>query len=159
MITTNEHSLIRIVSFRPGMNIILSNKNKNDFLRAAYVYIADYFEESLKKLTAGNPRMDTAFRRMDESRFMAAIYINGSGVCRCKIWFGGSNSFSGGIAYSTGYSFSNSSLSDSLVADVDNGRLCLKSLADSEQENMLTIKGSAEYFWEKFIKPLKNNSN
>lgn len=154
-----EQYLISSMGFRPGVSVFFSKKNKNDFLRAAYIYIADYFNESLKKLEKEIPRIETAFRPVDESHFMASVYRNGIAVSSCKIRFGGCNGLTGRIAYLTDYPFPEDCQSDILTVGEENGRLFLRSLPDIEKENRLTIKLSAEYLWKKFTVTLKNNLN
>ena len=158
MISKEQHTFSS-ASLRPEMNIMFSTKNKRHFTRAAYVYIENYFNESLKKLGRENPWADTVFHAIDENHFMAALYINGTKMSRCKIWFGGGNAFQDGIAYSSGYSFSDSCLGDSLTVGEENGRFYLKSIHESENDKKLTIKLGAEYFWKKFIGTVTNNSN
>lgn len=156
---TKEQFLISSAGFRPGASILFSKKNKNDFIRAAYIFIADYFNESLKKLNMQFPQAETVLRPVDETRFMAAVYMNGVALCSCKIWFGGSDGHSGRIAYSGSNALPNGCLGEFLSVVEENGRLFLKALPDFENDNKLTIKLSAEYLWNKFTLTLKNNSN
>lgn len=150
-----DQYLISSAGFRPGMSIIFSKKNKNDFIRAAYIYAADYFNDSLRKLHLEFPQIETAFCSLDESHFMASVYLNGTAVVSCRIWFGGNNR----ITFLTECSVPEGSHCDFLAAEEEKGRLFLKSLPDIEKENKLTIKLSAEYLWKKFTFPLKNISN
>lgn len=152
---TKEQYLISSTGFRPGAGILLSKKVKTDFIRAAYIYMADYFNESLKKLQLEFPQIKTAFSPLDESHFMASVSLNGTTVSSCRIWFGGNNR----IAFLTNSSGADGSHSDFLSVEEENGRMFLKSLPDIEKENKLTIKLSAEYLWKKFTLALKNISN
>lgn len=153
-----EQYLISSRGLRAGMDISFHRKNKVNFLRAAYIYIADYFNESLKKLNIEIPLAETVLRPIDENRFIAAVYMNGVIVSSCRIWFGGSDGRTGRISYSDNNTFPDGCISDFLCVEEENGRLFLRPLSGS-QMNKLTIKVSAEYLWNKFIASLKHNSN
>ncbi|HEX2869421.1 MAG TPA: hypothetical protein VHO03_20425 [Ignavibacteriales bacterium] len=153
-----EQYLISSGGLRTGMEISFHRKNKVNFLRAAYIYIADYFNESIKKLNQEIPLAETVLRPVDESCFMAAVYMNGIIAGSCTIRFGGSGGLSGRISYSDSVTFPEGCISGFLYVEEENGRLFLRPLSGSGM-NKLTIKLSAEYFWNKFIASLKHNSN
>lgn len=150
-----EQYLISSAGLRPGMSILFSKKNKKDFIRAAYIYAADYFNESLRKLHLEFPQIETAFCSLDESHFMASVHVNGNVVNSCRIWFGANDR----ITFLTECSVPGGFHCDFLAVEEENGRLFLKSLPDIEKKNKLTIKLSAEYLWKKFAFQLKNISN
>jgi hypothetical protein len=138
-----------------------TDRDKDKFLSDAFEYMANFFEGSLAELEARNPEVETDFRRIDKNHFTATVYIAGSERSRCKIWFGGRNSFPSGIAYSYGSSSVNdNSFNESLSAEDDGYTLYLKALGMPMQQQLrqndkMSFEGAAEYFWGMFIQPLQ----
>ncbi len=136
-----------------------SDREKDKFLSDAFEYISNYFEGSLKELEKRNPEVESDFRRIDANHFTSAIYIGGKVANRCKIWFGGRQSFPGGIAYSRGHFMVDNSYNESLNVEDDGYMMFLRPIGmtfyRSEQKERLTLEGAAEYFWEIFIEPLQ----
>ena len=79
-----------------------TEKDKDDFLHEAFEYLARFFENYLDELSHRNLDIEGRFRRIDSDRFTAAAYRNGHAVACCTVWFGGRQSFAGGIAYILG---------------------------------------------------------
>ncbi|MBW1741561.1 MAG: TIR domain-containing protein [Deltaproteobacteria bacterium] len=132
---------------------------KDRFLSEAFEYIAKFFEGSLSELKARNTEVDTDFRRVDANHFAAAIYVNGIVANRCRIWLGGRDLFSPGIAYSVGDSGDDNSFNESLSVEDDGHSLFLRPLGMAsrmhDREEQMTYEGGAEYFWGMFIEPLQ----
>ena len=129
---------------------------KEKFKDEAFEYVANYFENSLNELKNRNTQIDFNFKRIDANHFSATIFFNGSQVNACSIGFS-DNRFFRGIAYSEGRSFSNG-INDSLSVIEDGYNLFLTPMNayyQSNKEITLSLEGGAEYFWEKFIKPLQ----
>ena len=74
--------------------------DKDSFLEKSFEYIAQFFENSLDRLSKENPRIQSRFNRIDSSHFSAAIYRDGQDLSHCRVWYSGSQSFANGIAYS-----------------------------------------------------------
>lgn len=133
-----------------------TDRDKDKFLSDAFEYMANFFEGSLSELAARNPEVETDFRRIDKNHFTATVYITGSERSRCKIWFGGRDSFPSGIAYSYGSSSVNdNSYNESLSVEDDGYTLYLKALGMSMQQSKMSFEGAAEYYWGMFIQPLQ----
>lgn len=137
-----------------------TEQQKDEFVDQTFEYISNYFEGSLAELSKRNSEISTKFKRIDTSHFSSIVYRGGRSVTQCKIWLGGRNHLSGGIAYSSSISSSDSSLNDSLSIDTDGHTLFFKAMMGSfmgrSQENaQLSQEGAAEYFWEKFMQPLQ----
>ena len=141
-----------------------TDRELDSFLAESYEFIARYFENSLVELEKHNQNIETDFRRIDANHFIATVYLSGQQKCRCKIWFGGSRSFTGGIAYSDmqGLSsyFDDNSFNESLNVISDGYNLLFQPLGmmsfPAPPENMqLTAEGAAEYLWSHFIEYLQ----
>lgn len=70
-----------------------SDREQDLFLEQSFEYIAKFFENSLQDLSARNPKIETAFKKIDALRFTAVIYDDGAAIAQCKIWLGGRHSF------------------------------------------------------------------
>ena len=132
---------------------------KDRFLNDAFEYIAKFFEGSLLELRTRNADIESDFRRIDANHFVAAVYMSGTEVSRCRIWQGGRRGFPGGIAYSAGDSHGDTSYNESISVDDDGYTLFLKPMGmgyhrPSENEKM-AFEGAAEYLWGMLIRPLQ----
>lgn len=138
-----------------------TEQEKDDFLEKSYEFIAKYFEGSLKELEDRNDQVSTKYRRIDANHFTAIIYKNGKVASQCKIWFGGRNHFSGGIAYSSNLSSNDNTLNESASVEEDGYSLLLKTMGmmsyrcDGDQNRLLSQQGLAELFWGNLISPLQ----
>ena len=136
-----------------------SDRDKDLFLSDAFEYVAKFFEGSLSELEARNPEVQADFRRIDKNHFTSTVYISGSERSRCKIWFGGRNSFVNGIAYTYGNSFNDNSYNESLSVQDDGYTMYLKasgfSMQQSRENEKMGFEGAAEFFWNIFIQPLQ----
>jgi len=136
-----------------------SDRDKDRFLRDAFEYIANFFENSLSELETRNPEIETEFNRIDKNHFTAIVYVGGSERSRCKMWMGGRESFVDGIAYSHGRSFNDSGFNESISVQDDGYILYLKTLGmamrQSHENEKMGFEGAAEYFWGMFLEPLQ----
>lgn len=136
-----------------------TDREKDEFLDKAFEYIANYFEESLIELKTRNQEVETRFRRIDATHFTAAVYTNGARASGCRVWMGGSHSFTGGIAYSVNENGSDNSFNESLRVVDDGYSLFLNPLGFALQRQghreQLTNEGGAEYLWSILMAPLQ----
>lgn len=131
--------------------------DRDVFLEEAFEFMARFFENSLEELKARNPGYETAFKRIDATKFTAAIYRNGAALARCQIRLGGF--MSNGIAFSYGNSLHDTGFNENLSVEVGEQALGLRplgmqSLGASKPGN-LSFEGAAEHYWELFIQPLQ----
>lgn len=138
-----------------------TEKEKDDFLERSYEYIANHFEGSLKELEARYEQISSKFRRIDANHFTATIYNNGKIASECKIWLGGRRGVVGGIVYSSNVSSNDNSFNESASVEDDGYALFLKPMGisfasrGSNGRDLLSQQGTAEYFWEMLIQPLR----
>lgn len=135
-----------------------TEREKDDFLRDAFEFIARFFENSLDELSRRNGVIEGRFRRIDADRFTAVAYREGEAIARCMIWFE-TRWHLGGIAYSYDDSGAGS-LNESLSVETDEETLHLKPLGLSSalrggRGQKLTAEGGAETLWALFIEPLQ----
>lgn len=131
--------------------------DRDVFLEEAFEFMARFFENSLDELKARNSGYETAYKRIDATKFTAAIYRNGTALARCQIRLGGF--MSNGIAFSFGNSVHDTGFNENLSVDVGEQALGLRplgmqSLGASKPGN-LSFEGAAEHYWELFIQPLQ----
>lgn len=124
---------------------------KDRFLSDGYEYMAKFFEGSLSELRTRNKGVEADFRRIDANHFVAAVYMNGSEVNRCKIWLADRKSFPGGIAYSVGTSHGDSSYNELISVNDDGYILFLKprgmAFRGHVENEKMGFEGAAEYLW------------
>jgi TIR domain len=138
-----------------------SERDKDEFLEVAFEYIANFFEGSLQELECRNTPISTKFKRIDANHFTATIYMNGKVASECRIWLGGRTGFAGGIAYSSNASSNDNSLNESMSVNEDGYSLFLSPMGmamlgrRSNQKELLSQQGAAEYFWEILIQRLQ----
>lgn len=138
-----------------------SERDKDEFLEESFEYAANFFEGSLKELEHRNTPISTKFKRIDSNHFAAVIYMNGKIASECKISLGGRTSFTNGMAYSSSASSNNNGFNELMSVNNDGYSLflCPMGMAmlgrRSNQKELLSQQGAAEYFWELLIRHLQ----
>ena len=133
--------------------------DKDSFLEESFEYIAEFFSNSLSRLSRQSPRIQGRFKRIDSRHFSAVVYRDGEDLSRCRIWYGSMQSFFNGIAYSDNDYGGDNSYNEMLsVSETDQG-LFLKPLltmvySENPKEH-LTAKEAAELLWSLLVKPLQ----
>jgi hypothetical protein len=140
-----------------------SEREKDDFLEAAFEQTADLFQNSLAALKERYPGIETRYRRLDANRFTAVIYRNGRAEARCTVWMGGRHSFTNGIGYVENDSGETNSMNESLSVDADGQSLYLKPLGmafvgQGPIPSRLTVGAAAEYLWGRFLRRLQEHN-
>lgn len=130
--------------------------DRDQFLHAAFDYIARYFDSSLQELQARNPDVQVRFKLVDANRFTAAIYRNGKSITACTIRIGSSFGSSGEIAFVYGESASSNTSNDMLTVGNDDQALFLKPMGwnwhGDASAKQLSQEGASEYLWELLIR-------
>lgn len=137
-----------------------TDHDKDEFLEQSFIYMCNFFENSLDELQQRNQEVTTKFRQIDANHFTAMIYLKGKVASQCKIWLGGRNTFGGGICYSSNIASNDNSMNDSVSVETDGHILYLKPLGfsfmgTSRENSNLTQAGASEYFWESLIRNLQ----
>jgi len=136
-----------------------SDRERDEFVDDVFEYIATYFENSLKELSARNLTIEHRFKRINKNEFTAAIYSTGEKSTSCRIWLPGRSAFGGDIAYSIGDSGPGQGVNESMQVEDDGHMLGMKPWAMArshrEEEGLLTQQGAAEYFWSILVSPLQ----
>lgn len=134
--------------------------DRHRFLHEAFDYISRFIEESLAELSLNNPEVKTSYRRIENDKFNAAIYLNGEKVSSCQLRIKEDTSFMGkgvGIAYL----INDEPKSYNVLLQVEeiDHLLFMKAtiggiafLGDNTQAK-LTVHESAEYCWSRLIEP------
>jgi hypothetical protein len=133
-----------------------TERDRDRFLDDAFDFMARFFENSLAELEARNPGIESNFKRIDATRFTAAIYRDGKNLSRCQIRLGG---VAAGITYSQASNPSDSSFNESLSVEPGEQTLYLRPLGMQSHrgrgETHLGLEGAAEYYWDMFIEALQ----
>lgn len=135
-----------------------TQKDKDDFLRGAFEFLARFFEGSLQAVEERNPGTSFSFERIDSRRFAATLYKDGDAVAQGSARLdsiGGRGSSC--IAYSHDANARDGSSNEMLHVEATDQTLYLKPLGFSwsgrNGENaQLSHEGGAEYLWELFIR-------
>jgi hypothetical protein len=140
------------------MRKTFTDHDKDQFLDESFEFMARFFESSLGELEVRNPGVQTAFKRIDATRFTVAAYRNGEAIARCQIRLGGQ--VLGGITFSYGSSMGDNSFNESLSVEVGVQALTLRALGmqmhrSTEGTNHLSQEGAAEYYWALFVESLQ----
>lgn len=134
-----------------------SEADRDEFLDFAFAFMVVFFENSLIALDSRNAAITSKFRRIDNNRFTAVIYRDGTAVSRCKIMLSGM--FGNGISYSSNDQASDNSCNEYLSVDNDDQNLFLKPMGMAahmgQSEAHLTPEGAAEYYWSLLIQPMQ----
>ena len=133
----------------------ISDRDKDEFLHAAFDYMAKFFENSLTELAARNPGIEGAYRRVDANRFFGTIYRDGDAVTRCTVFMGGMLDRS--INFLNGETTSSNSCNESMMVEADDQSCFLRPMMSfgRQSDPKLTPEGASESFWETFIQPLQ----
>lgn len=134
-----------------------TEREKDRFLDETFEFVARFFENSLDELKKRSADLEVSFKRLDATRFNAAIYRNGKAVARCQIHLGGQF---GGISFSFGSNTNDTSINENLSVEVGHQALTLKPLGMQTHRTVsadkhLSQEGAAEYYWDLFIEPLQ----
>lgn len=151
----------QVVSYARSANLTIrkafSEADKDDFLERSYIYVASFFENSLRELENRNPQLSTRFRRIDANHFTAVVYKSGETVSRCKVSLGGM--FGRSIGFSNNDQSNDNSFNESLSVEADDQHLFLRALGLSmsfgDRERKLTEEGAAELYWSLLLSPLQ----
>jgi hypothetical protein len=129
-----------------------NEEDRDRFLDEAFEYLARFFENSLQELESRNPGIGGRFKRVDGSRFTAAVYRDGVALARCQIRLGGG--FGNGISFSYSDNLADNSMNDNLSVEIGEQAIYLRPLS-IRRESHLSFEGAAEYYWGLFIQPLQ----
>lgn len=159
--TTTEVRAPRARSSNLRVARVFTEKDRDDFARNAFEFIARFFENSLEELSRRNPDVEGRFRRIDANRFTAVAYRGGRAAARCTVFFGSLMGRGTEIGYSADDSGATNSFSEALSVGEDEESLYLKplgmsSIVGGQQRNQkLSENGGAELLWALFIEPLQ----
>ena len=133
--------------------------DKDSFLENSFEYIAQFFKNSLDRLSEQNPGIQGRFRRVDSRHFSATVYSDGRDLSRCRIWYGGLRSFANGIAYSENDYGGDNSYNELLsIGETDQDLFLKPSMTVAYSKNPkehLTVKEAAEFLWNLLMRPLQ----
>jgi len=136
----------------PGIRKQFTQRDKDVFLKEAFVKIRDYFRAGLAQAQKQEADVETDLTEIHNFRFGATIYVRGETASTCTIWLGGPIS-SDSIAFRYGISGeSDNSCNDSLSVAVENGQLKLKSSIGSmiSEQGVFSVEEAAKYYWQRF---------
>lgn len=139
-----------------------TEKNRDDFLRDTFDFVAKFFEGSLIALGERNPGTSHTFDRIDSRRFAAFLYRDGKSVAQGAVRldsFGGHNSTC--IAFSYDTAARSGSSNEMLNVEFNYQALYLKPLglgwSGGGRDQHLSMEGAAEYLWAMFIRSAQGN--
>jgi len=136
-----------------------SQRDKDQFITAAFGKTKIYFQRAVAQLSAKVPGIEADFSEITNLSFMCSFYKNGERERQCKIWIGSMSSSSQSIYFLSNNSIDphvNNSFNGELSVAEHNGQLVLSSMLSTygnEGENMTPAQGS-EYLWKTVIEYL-----
>jgi hypothetical protein len=146
----------------PKIRKQFTQRDKDIFLKDAFIEIKQYFRRALLELEKNYHEVDTDFSEVHNFKFVSTIYIKGEAANRCKIWLGGGMTSSDSIAYQSGqFSIeSDNSYNDILSVEDDEKSLGLRPMMSAfhsqryPEKSLLNIQEAAEYLWRGFTDTL-----
>lgn len=133
-----------------------SEKDKEDFLRETYEYVARFFEGSLAELERRNQGTSFSFERIDTRGFAAVVYQAGKSAAECSVRIdslGGRGSNC--IAFSHDANARSNTSNEMLHIDATDQAIFVKPLgmawSGGGKEQKLSPEGAAEYLWTMLI--------
>jgi class 3 adenylate cyclase len=72
----------------PNIKKPFTDKDRKDFLRAAFATIKQYFEAAVKQLEATMPGVEASINSINDTKFICELYVSGKLKTRGKIWIG-----------------------------------------------------------------------
>lgn len=141
---------------------IFSEKDRDDFLRATFDFVAKFFEGSLKALCERNPGTSQTYDRIDSRRFVAILYRDVKSVAQGSVrldFFGGRSSTC--IAFSYNAALHSGSSNEMLTVEFTDQALFCKPMVmawgGGGRDQHLSTEGAAEYLWAMFIGSVQGN--
>jgi len=133
----------------------VTDREKDQFVSAAYQEIKDYFQQAITKLNEQAKGIDADFSEIDQFSFLCSFYKNGQRARQCKIWLGSHLSSTQSILYYFNHSIDphqTSSINECLSASEQDGQLALSThLNMNGNEDGLTPLDAAEHLWKRTI--------
>ncbi|WP_434300350.1 toll/interleukin-1 receptor domain-containing protein [Corallococcus exiguus] len=139
------------------------------FTKGSFGTIQLRFTQWMEGLRQVDARIETELQKVNETKFIAQVYVDGKLRCQAKIWLTRDLGRNPQIAYyaDLGFSFDqDSAYNDVLVAEDSSEGLHLKALMHlgatspagtrSLDPSHLTAEEAAEYLWQRLIGPLGN---
>lgn len=113
----------------PDIKKPFTDKDRKDFLRAAFASIQRYFELAVQQLEQSAPGIDVSITVINETKFTCEIYRNGDLKASGKIWIGSMMGKYEQIQFSEGrFDINNdNSYNDSIIIVEDASSLTLQS--------------------------------
>jgi hypothetical protein len=134
-----------------------SERDRDQFARDAFEFMARFFSNSLAELIDRNPGIDGQVERIDAHTFTSTVYRQGRKVVECSISFGGPFR-SSSITFSFDARSRGNSYNESISVYADDQTMFLRSMGmnfHASREEKLTHEGAAELFWGMFIERLR----
>jgi hypothetical protein len=135
-----------------------SDLDKDRFRHDGFEFIAKFFEGSLAELVRRNPGLEQIFRRIDANRFAAALYQNGDKVCKGAVSLSGRHGGSEALQYVMTDDPNSGSMNEAVYVKADDETLYFEAMgmqSFGDRGEKLTPQGTAELFWDIFIRPLQ----
>ncbi|UTW52536.1 hypothetical protein KFF05_03955 [bacterium SCSIO 12827] len=138
----------------------ITDRDRDDFLRDAFVTVKRYFETAANSVSNQYPEVAATIQTIHSLKFTCDVYVNGESKNRCKIWLS-QGSYSEGIGYAEG-SFSidaDNSYNETIRVEDDGHELFLNPLGMrmyGNHDKRFSPEEAAEFLWEMFIERLEH---
>jgi TIR domain len=152
------HTQDRIRTSNLRIRKTFSDLDRDNFRHEGFEYIAKFFENSLQEMIGRNPDMERRFRRIDASRFAAALYRAGKKVCMGSVSVGGGSFGNNSIEYAMTDDPQSGGMNEAVYVKNDDQSMYFEPLgmrSYGAKQDKLSFEGVAELFWEIVIRPLQ----
>ncbi|QSQ25168.1 TIR domain-containing protein [Pyxidicoccus parkwayensis] len=134
------------------------------FTKGGFEVIRQHFAQWLEDLRQSNARLETELQKVDETKFIAQVYVDGELRCQAKIWLSSGLGRQQQIAYYEGRGFDigqDSTYNDVLAAQDSPEGLHLRALMHAAATHVtggrplnperMTAEEAAAYLWQRFL--------
>ncbi|HEV2365727.1 MAG TPA: toll/interleukin-1 receptor domain-containing protein [Caulobacteraceae bacterium] len=135
----------------------LTDRERDDYVDAAFEFTLEFFANSLAELEGRNPQLSVKLTHLDARRFTAATYLEGSKVSAITVFAGGAFGQGNAISFNNADHGDTSSSNGAFVLDDQRDNLRFRPLfgAPGLRNDSLDLEGVAEAIWSSFIGPLQ----
>lgn len=136
---------------------VLTDRDRDDFVEAAFDFTAEFFANSLDELQKRNPQLSGKMTRLDARRFTAVAYREGRKVSAVTVYMGGGWGHGRGISYNNDDRGETNSSNGSFDLPDRGDELAFKSLFNryGSEKDSLNSEEVAEAIWAAFIEPVQ----
>jgi hypothetical protein len=135
--------------------------DKKEFIKDSFLHLKNYFKNGLIEVERSFPNIKTDFVEINNSRFIAEVFVSGRITISCTIWYNFGKYSSPGIFYYEGSTENSNTYNDFTHVEEDEsglffklGTLHLFTIPHEINTEKAKREDLAKYFWFRFTSKL-----